>query len=363
VPDKTALFDLISTNPAYFAQTEAQRAGDLDAILNGDQDVEEDIRAGYVMANTRVGRWSFQAGVRYEGTETMARTKIRVPDSENPFPANTINRIRHRWSQGTETEEGSYDDILPSAAATFDLSRDLKLKFGYHKAIKRAPLDQLAGQWEIDEANLRVSMPNASLEPERSEKFSAMLEYYFEPAGTASIHVFKADLENSSERTDYLPASEFGFGDDPFFGDFEFRSWKNFPGIRKLDGIELAYIQQLTFFRNEFLRGTSVFATYSAFTSDPEPDNFVPQVAAAGITLNYRGFSASLKGTWTPDLRTGSNTVPTANNSYFFPGDLEYKQERYIFDIDVSYEFSRRLTLFVAARNAFNEGTTWYYPN
>jgi iron complex outermembrane receptor protein len=361
VPDKTALFHLLTSNPAYFTQTETNRANDLDAILNGDQDVEEDIMAGYVMGGTRVGRWQFQAGVRYEGTETVAKIKKRVPDAENPFPANTINRVLYRWSQGRQVDEGSYDDFLPSAAATYDITQNLKLKFGYHRAIKRPQLDQLAGAWTIDEAAQQVSIANANLEPERSQKLSAMVEYYFEPAGTASIHVFQADLENSAERTGFVPAAEFGFGDDPIFGDYEFRGWRNFPGIRKIKGIEAEYKQQLTFLPG-FLRGTSAFLNYAVFTSDPLPDDFVRNSISAGLTFRYRRLTASIKGTHTPDIRTGDNTVPTANNT-FHPGDLEYKKERYIFDIDVYVKLTRQLDLVVSGRNAFNEGNVWYYPD
>lgn len=363
VPDKTALFNMLTSNPAYFSQTESNRAGDLDAFFTQLQDVEEDIKAAYVMAQTRVGKWQFIAGLRYEGTETMAKTPIRTPDAVNPYPANTINRINYRWSQGSNIDEGSYHNFFPSLAATFDVTKDIKLKLGYHKAIRRAPLDQLAGQWEIDEANQRVSVPNANLEPENSQKLSAMLEYYFEPAGTITLHVFKSNLENSAERTDWLPASEFGFGDDPILGVYEFRGWRNFPDTRKVKGAELEYKQQLTFLPGEFLRGTSVFANYALYSSDPLPDNYPKQSAAAGVTFRFRNFTGSIKGTWVPDVLTGGNTVPTTNNTFFYPGDLEYKKERYIIDIEMGYKITRRLTAFLSGRNAFNQGNTWYYPD
>lgn len=362
VPDKTALFNMLTSNPAYFSQTEANRAGDLDAMFNNNQDVEEDIKAAYVMAQTRVGKFQFLAGLRFEATETLAKTAIRGPDAVNPFPANTVNRILHRWSQGNNIDEGSYDNLFPSAALTYAATDNLKFKLGYHQAIKRAPLDQLAGQWSIDEANLRVSVPNANLEPETSDKFSAMVEYYFEPAGILTFHVFKADLKNSADRTDWLPASEFGFGDDPIFGVYEFRGWRNTPGIRKTKGAELEYKQQLTFFTSELLRRTSVFANYAVYSSDPLPNNYPRRAASAGISMVFRKLSGSIKGTWVPDVRTNGNTVPTTNNN-FFPGDLEYRKERYIIDIELGYKITRNLTTFLSGRNAFNEGNTWYYPD
>lgn len=363
VPDKTALFQLLSTNPEYFTQTEANRAANFDSLFTALQDVKEEIAAAYMMAQTRVGKWQFVAGVRYEATDTTVKTPIRLPDAGNPFPANTVNRIIHRWSAGNKIEEGSYHNFFPSVAATYDITKDFKAKFGYHQAIKRAPLDQLAGQWSIDEANQRVSVPNANLEPETSEKFSAMLEYYFEPAGTTTLHVFAANLENSSQRTDWLPASEFGFGDDPILGVYEFRGWRTIPGTRKVKGAELEYKQQLTFLPGELLSGTSVFANYAVYDyTKPLPNNYPKQTASTGVSLRFRNFYGSIKGTWVPDVLTNGNTVPTSNNSYFFPGDLEYKKERYIVDIELNYKITPKLTAFISGRNALNAGNTWYYP-
>ena len=362
VPDKTRLFEMLTSNPAYFSQTEANRATDLDAFFTQLQDVEEDIKSGYVMAQTSFGKFQFLAGLRYERTETKAKTPIRGPDATNPFPANTVARINYRWSQGSNIDEGSYDNLFPSAALTYTATENLKFKLGYHQAIKRAPIDQLAGQWSIDEANQRVSVPNANLEPETSDKFSAMVEYYFEPAGALTLHVFKADLQNSADRTDWLPASEFGFGDDPVLGVYEFRGYRNVPGIRKTKGAELEYKQQLTFFTSELLRRTSVFANYAVYSTDPVPNNYPRRAASAGISMVFRKFSGSIKGTWVPDVRTNGNTVPTTNNN-FFPGDLEYKKERYIVDLQLDYRINRNLTAFLSGRNAFNEGNTWYYPD
>jgi iron complex outermembrane receptor protein len=364
VPDKTALFQMLSTNPAYFTRTESNRAGDLDALFTSLQDVKEDITAAYVMAQTRAGRWQFVAGVRFENTETWVKTPIRLPDTGNPFPANTVNRIVHRWSQGNQIEEGSYHNFFPSFAATYDITKDFKAKFGYHQAIKRAPLDQLAGQWEIDEANQRVSVPNASLEPETSEKVSAMLEYYFEPAGTTTLHVFAANLENAADRTDWLPAAEFGFGDDPVLGAYEFRGWRTIPGTRRIKGAELEYKQQLTFLPGELLSGTSVFANYAVYScTKPLPDNYPKQSAAAGVSVRFRKFFGSIQGTWVPDVLTNGNAVPATGNTFFYPGDLEYKKERYIVDIELNYKLTPKLTAFLSGRNAFNEGNTWYYPD
>jgi iron complex outermembrane receptor protein len=362
VPDKTELYRLIFTQPGYFTQTEAQRATDLDAILGGNQSIQEAVTAAYLMGNTRVGRLHLQAGLRYEGTETESRSSRRISDANNPYPANTVARILHRWSGGRDFRTGSYEDYLPSAAATYRFSPAMQVKLGYHKAVRRPDLSQLAATWDIDDANQEIDLPNPNLKPERSEKYSVLLEYYFEPAGTAGVHFFQSTLTNNAQRTDYLPASEFGYENDPLYSGYLFRGWETAPTTRRFRGVEFNYTQQLAFFRNEFLRGMRVFAAYSMYNARPRPNNYVSRNGSAGVSFRYRGFSGKFNGTWRPDVWTGGNTVPTANNTYFFPGDREAQKERVIIDIDGAYQMTRRLAVFASVRNAFNAPIQWYYP-
>jgi iron complex outermembrane recepter protein len=371
VPDKTKLFALTQSNPAYFTTTEAQAAANLESVLGSNQDLEEQIRAGYILGNTRVGKWQLQAGVRYETAETTSKVIQRLPDAENPFAVTnasgvkvapnplTVNFIRARYSLPRSTTSGDYSNVFPSASATYTFNDHLVAKFGYHKAIGRPDLDSLGGVWEIDEINQEISVPSANLKPEHSDKVSALLEYYFEPAGVASVHVFHSNLDGAIIRTPYVTADQFGYGDDPVYKDYLFRGWLNVPGITRLSGIELSYRQQLTFFQNRFLRGLTVFGSYAQYSRTPVPPNFIPRSASGGVTVRYRKFGGKIAGTWTDKSYTQGNTV--AANAAFFAGDREILDQRYIFDIDASYELSRRFKLFISVRNAFNSGKTWFF--
>ena len=48
-------------------------------------------------------------------------------------------------------------------------------------------------------ANQQITIPNPDLTPERAETYSAMLEYYFEPAGAVSLHVFERILNGATQ--------------------------------------------------------------------------------------------------------------------------------------------------------------------
>src|SRR3954468_21644418 len=93
-------------------------------------------------------------------------------------------------------------------------------KLGYNKAIKRPNLNKVAGPWTIDAADTTITIPNPDLKPERSQKFSAMLEYYFEPAGVASVHVFVTQLKNAADQNDGLTPADVGLGNDPIYSSY-----------------------------------------------------------------------------------------------------------------------------------------------
>src|SRR5207249_4193298 len=137
------------TNPSYFSRTLANQTGNLDTIMGSPQSNQEQIDAGYIMQNTRIGKWQLQGGVRYEGTRTINAVKVVVPISQNPFSivtvnpttgvktyaaANTFDYVIYKWSRGLVPTYGEYRDVLPSVSAKYPITKDLSLKLGYNKA-------------------------------------------------------------------------------------------------------------------------------------------------------------------------------------------------------------------------------------
>lgn len=373
-PDRKAVRDLVTNHPTYFTATPAMRASDLDIMLGNPQSNQEQIGAAYVMQNTRIGPWQIQGGLRAEDTRTISSVKAIVPVRLNPYAnvttnattgvrtysaATTLDYINYKWSKGFAADYGAYRDFLPSLSAKYTIRPDLNLKLGYNKAIKRPRLDYIAGQWLINGADTLITIPNPDLGPERSSKYSAMMEYYFEPAGTVGVHVFQTEIRGTNDQLGPLPAAAVGYGDDPIYGQYEFITFENVPGIRRIRGIELNYSQQLTFLPTEFLKGINIFATYSRYASHSRPANFVPQNATGGITWRYRRVSASIAGTWVDESRTDATGVPAA--SRFFTSEPEYIKERYLFDVSGGYQISQHTSLFISGRDVFDSGRTWYY--
>src|SRR5262249_21312806 len=85
VPDTEALGQLRFTHPEYYQKTEANLAAELDAILSSRASNQEEIKAAYVMQQSRLGRWQLVGGVRFEGTKTISSAVEPVPPSQNPY--------------------------------------------------------------------------------------------------------------------------------------------------------------------------------------------------------------------------------------------------------------------------------------
>ncbi len=373
VPDKEALFVLQRESPQSFISTLANQVANLETVLSSPQNNQEQIGAAYLQQNTRVGRWQLQGGWRFEHTRVLTAVPSIVGVKNNPFAivttnattgvktyaaATTLPYVNYKYSGGLTKNYGKYTDAaLPSASAKYQVSQNFNLKFGYNKAIKRPPLSNIAGGWSINAADTIITVPNAELKPEHSETFSALAEYYFEPAGTVSLHVFERVLNGAIDTTDPLSAADFGYENDPVYGTYEFVTFEQIPGVRRVKGLELNYAQQLTFLPARF-RGFGVFATYSRFNSHLRPLNFVPQNASGGVSYRAGRFSGSLAATWTDRVQV-ANALTSALNR----GDVQFLQSRLITDINLGFRLTRHTDLYLSGRNAFNEGKNWSFAS
>ncbi|HEY8993135.1 MAG TPA: TonB-dependent receptor, partial [Lacunisphaera sp.] len=379
VVNKEALYTYWRTTPAYFTQSESNLATQLNNVLASPQSNQEDVEAGYVMAQSRVGKWQFVGGARLESTHTRSTVPGEVPIRDNPYAiynpvtkvytaAATRNFVNYRFSKGRETTFGNYHDVMPSAAIKYTVRDNLFLKLGYNKAIKRPDLNRTAGPWSIDIdqefGDLTITIPNPALKPERSERISLMAEYYFEPAGSLSVHVFQSDITNAiDDKAEGITAEEAGFGDDPALAGYFFRTFSNLDEKRTVRGIELSYSQQLRFLPTEVLRGLTVFGTYSHFAATPRPrtgTRFVPTILTGGVKWSYRKFYAEVNGTWTDKTYTGSNTV-SSTTTVARAGEEEFFKPRLILFTSLRYRLNNNLSLFVAGDRAYDSGKIWYY--
>lgn len=319
-PDRQALGAQLQKNPGYFVANPADLTSAANLLPN--RSAREYIDAGYVMANTRLGRMTLQGGVRYEATETRATVFERnVP----------------------KARVGELDDVFFSGAARYRITDDLMTIASFSQSMLRAELPGKSAVATINETALTGTLPNPDLKPEYGNNYSVRLEYYFEPVGVLSAGVFMMDIKDYQFAASGVRAEEIGLGSE--YPGFLFSTQGNADGFN-IKGYELEYSQQLTFLPG-ILRGFGLFGNY-ARTKYSQPDlafGRAPQTASGGISFRYRRLNTALRWSWTPDTLTAATT---------------YRVARHMLGSSVSYQLTQHTSLFLTGRNMLNAPITTY---
>ncbi|MBO9378592.1 TonB-dependent receptor [Sphingomonas histidinilytica] len=161
------------------------------ATLN-DFVVDEDVTAGYVMANLVLGKVTVTPGLRYE------RTKLRITGFRLDTPAGGATVV------APSNSRNSYDDWLPSLLVRVTPSDDTVFRFAYTRSIGRPNYSQLSPSGALNyEAGAApgtfegsISFGNPDLKPYRSDNLDATAEWYFAKGGLLSVGVFAKFIKN-----------------------------------------------------------------------------------------------------------------------------------------------------------------------
>lgn len=188
-------------------------------------------------------------------------------------------RYVHTDQTGSGTVSGapitltrSYQDWLPSATLTADLSRNLIFRLAAAKVMSRPELsDLLPGAIAIAATTRTISLGNFLLDPIRANTVDAQVEYYFGKSGIISVGAFYKDISTyiqALQRQDTfastgLPLSLIAGanGIDPNTTLFTISNKSNTPG-GPLKGVEVNAQMGLDFLPG-FLSNLGVLANYT----------------------------------------------------------------------------------------------------
>jgi TonB-dependent receptor len=156
--------------------------------IGSDWVVEERVSALYGLIRHAGERHSLIFGGRFERTETDVERFSRTATG-----GLLVSDFRRT------TQEGEYDDFLPSVTLAYDLTDRLKLRSGIYAAVGRPNLSSLGGSETIN-ADGSISRGNAELQAREGVSTEASLEYYFPgDQGVATVGVFRKDIDNEIE--------------------------------------------------------------------------------------------------------------------------------------------------------------------
>ncbi len=111
--------------------------------------------------------------------------------------ASTGNNVVNGVSTGTSTQTSKYNFLLPRVSMVLEPARDVLLRFGLARDIRRPNFDALSTSRSFStSAEAIVEGGNPNLVPEAVWSFDASGEYYFAPASLVSVGIFHKIREN-----------------------------------------------------------------------------------------------------------------------------------------------------------------------
>lgn len=339
------------------------------SIVN-DGKASEEVYAGYLMFGIDFGKLNVLTGVRMEETRLEARGYIQEVTPEEQARRNawtgalTNDEIRRRTiaEYGNPSRaSSSYRDFFPGIHLRSELRPGLVARASWSTGIGRPNFATLLPIATIDHEDQEIDANNTELRPQYSDNFDVALEYYFEPSGLLSIGAFHKEISDfifNDNAGTLEPGNRFG---DEYVG-YALRTDFN-GGSATIKGFEFAYQQQFSFLPG-FWKGFGAFANYTWLESEgnysgpgtivtnAELENFVPRTANMG--LSYIGHN------WT--VRVQANYTDVHLDSYETdPSRREYVIDNMPIDLNLRYDFSPRLGIFLDVINVFNEPTNHEY--
>jgi TonB-dependent receptor len=175
-----AVFNSLITNPAnYVISTNTA----LNTLLSRIYDVSEDVTAGYGMATAKFGKLETIAGLRMEQTK-------------NDF----------NWLGGSPHVRGSttYDNLFPDVLLNYRFTKNHILRAAWTRSIARPDYNELVPYTLLNDPAPSIdttpgTLPqlykgNSDLRAAKSTNYDLSFEWYYQPAGLASIGVFHKDI-------------------------------------------------------------------------------------------------------------------------------------------------------------------------
>jgi TonB-dependent receptor len=153
-------------------------------------DSNERIYAGFIQDSILIGKFRFQAGVRFDDTTedfTTHHVDATIVDSSGNLivPASIAACPSATVSICSFNQTGSYFNALPSAQVQYQIQPDTDLRVVYSRGLARPNIGDLVPAQIVDPnaSPKQVTLGNASLIPTKSNNYDVLVEHFFQPLG------------------------------------------------------------------------------------------------------------------------------------------------------------------------------------
>jgi TonB-dependent receptor len=216
------------------------------------------LRAGYLMLDQRLfSRFRVAYGVRFESYNQQLNT---FGTSGEPVMVDT-----------------TFNDWLPSANITYELTEKINLRFSGSQTLARPEFRELAPFSFYDFNYNTVVTGNPNLVRTKINNFDFRFEYYPGESQLISVSLFRKDFKNAIEQVNEFTGSDatlgYSSGTNAYNYGFEFELRKNFDFLDKAIGTQWMRKFSVTFnyayIRSEVKFDESLSTTNNAFGSRP----------------------------------------------------------------------------------------------
>ena len=376
--DPYKVYDLFEQHPEYFTFDHVALARN---TANNSSRITETTKAGYARLDTRLlnNRLILVGGVRYEQTEDdsygvkndISNTYVRDANGKlttvkKSADALTLTRLQFQ-ERGTHVQT-TYDNYYPSANASFLIKDNLIFRLAYARTLGRPNLNEILPSVTQPDPNTTAtnfSVNNSGLKPWTAENYDAALEFYFGQRGNnlLSVGVFRKEITDFFLATPAQPVDDefyetYGIDSAPYIASGRPYTYttKSNGGDAQIDGLEFNYRQALGFLPH-WVRGVQVFGnlTYLHLEGSTTADfsQFIRQSINWGVSLSRPRYSVKLNWNFRGTQRLGA--IATTATNGVEPGTYNYFKERLTMDATVDVSISKKLGLFLSARNITNE--------
>ncbi|MGH6992746.1 MAG: TonB-dependent receptor [Caulobacteraceae bacterium] len=295
---------------------------------------------GYLMAHVGGDGWRGNFGVRI--ADTQEDPFVNVPTGAGSPGAITSSAYGPYY---VDEVRNNYLDILPSANLTFDLQRNLLLRFSAAETMSRPDFSALGGTVSLTDLTNVGNGGNPNLRPIKAADYDASLEWYYGPTSLAAISLFHDDLQSyvtfgTSTGTYYNMLTK-------SFQPFLISSPSNIAG--ELSGVQVQLEQPIAYGFGFQANGTYV---------NGHDENGNPLVGMSTWTANLIGYyensllSARLAYTYRSHYFVGLDRSSDENQANY--GEL---------DASVDINVTKNIALTFDAHNITNNRLTYYAAN
>lgn len=255
------------------------------------------------------------AGVRYVNTELFGEGVGSVNGVATPTSASN-----------------SYDHFLPAINAAIRITPNLYLRLAYSEALNRPNpagftpsllINEVPGAGAGALGRVDVQLPGTGVEPFTSQNYDISLEWYNRKGSLLSIAAYRKDVNSFIDTRLICPedGGELGFGTlsqvdlgggvveceiDSDGREIRITESFNFDTTIRIEGLEIAAQQDLSFLSNPFLRGFGIQASIAFLdVSGSEPNGnpaIIPRISDTSYNLagywENKNFSARLAYNW-----------------------------------------------------------------